>query len=69
MYNCGGYFSAPADSDSISIDSLDIEHLDGYIDLDENGYPAVIDEDDQQEPSHAAPTPADNSNTEATKED
>jgi penicillin-binding protein 1A len=69
MYNCGGYFSAPSDSDSISVDSLDIDRIDGYIELDENGDPAVVDDYDQQEPSHAAPTPADNSNTEATKED
>ena len=40
MYNCGGYFRAPSDSDSIRTDSLHLnEGDDEYIELDEHGNP------------------------------
>ena len=38
MYNCGGYFKAPADSDSIATDSIDIEDTPAQL-LDEFGNP------------------------------
>ena len=66
MYNCG-YYSVPSDSDSISVDSLDMDAIDSYIELDENGYPAVVEDDEQ--PDQATPTPVENSNAEATKEE
>jgi penicillin-binding protein 1A len=31
-YNCGGYFMAPADSDSLAVDSLGIEEIDMVVD-------------------------------------
>ena len=34
-----GYFQAPADSDSIGIDSLNYEGIDEYIEYDEQGNP------------------------------
>ena len=39
LYDCGGYFQAPADSDSISIDSLNYEGIDEYNEYDEQGNP------------------------------
>ena len=40
MYNCGGYFRAPSDSDSIRTDSLHLnEGDDEFIELDEHGNP------------------------------
>ena len=40
MYNCGGYFKAPSDSDSIRTDSLHLdEGDDDFIELDEHGNP------------------------------
>lgn len=40
MYNCGGYFKAPSDSDSIRIDSLHLDEGDDeFIELDEHGNP------------------------------
>ena len=40
MYNCGGYFKAPSDSDSIRTDSLHLgESVDEFIELDEHGNP------------------------------
>lgn len=38
MYNCGGYFKAPADSDSIATDSIDIDDTPAQL-LDEFGNP------------------------------
>jgi penicillin-binding protein 1A len=52
MYNCGGYFSAPSDSDSISTDSLHLNEGDEFIELDEHGNPL---------PKHA-PAPSDQMN-------
>ena len=67
MYDCSGYFSAPADSDSISIDSLDIDEIDPYTAVDQWGNP--IDSYDENEDSEAQPEPTESENTEATKED
>ena len=39
MYNCGGYFRVPSDSDSIRTDSLHLNEDDEFIELDEHGNP------------------------------
>ena len=67
MYDCGGYFSAPADSDSLGIDSLDIDAVDRYIDYDEYGNP-LPSYDDPEAPD-AQPEPAEPEPAEATKEE
>ena len=64
MYDCGGYFSAPADSDSISLDSLDVDE---YIEYDMEGNP--LPQYDEEQEGEAQPEPAETENTEATKED
>ena len=64
MYDCGGYFSAPADSDSISLDSLDVDE---YIEYDMEGNP--LPQYDEEQDGEAQPEPAETENTEATKED
>jgi penicillin-binding protein 1A len=64
MYDCGGYFSAPADSDSIGVDSLDV---DKYIEYDMEGNP--LPQHDEEQEGKAQPEPAETENTEATKED
>ena len=66
-YDCGGYFSAPSDSDSISVDSLDIDELDPYTAVDEWGNPVAPPHDDED--SEAQPEPTETENTEAIKED
>ena len=64
MYDCGGYFSAPADSDSIGVDSLDVDE---YIEYDMEGNP--LPQYDEEQDGEAQPEPAETENTEATKED
>ena len=66
-YDCGGYFRAPADSDSISIDSLDVDEIDEYTAVDEWGNPVAPPHDDED--SEAQPEPTETENTEAIKED
>ena len=65
-YDCGGYFSAPSDSDSISVDSLDIDELDQYTAVDEWGNPVPPPHD---EDSEAQPEPSESENTEATRDE
>ncbi len=67
MYDCGGYFSAPADSDSIGVDSLDVDAIDEYIEYDREGNP--LPQYDKEQDGKAQPEPAETENTEATKED
>ena len=67
MYDCGGYFSAPADSDSIGVDSLDVDAIDEYIEYDMEGNP--LPQHDEEQEGKAQPEPAETENTEATKED
>ena len=68
MYNCGGYFSAPSDSDSIGVDSLDIDDIDEYLEYDDQGYPIhkPSEGDDSEEMNQE---PSESNNSEATKED
>jgi penicillin-binding protein 1A len=68
MYDCGGYFKAPADSDSISVDSLALET--GSTDdifLDEFGNPLQRPKKDP-EPDDANTKPVPQHNGEATEE-
>jgi penicillin-binding protein 1A len=68
MYDCGGYFKAPADSDSISVDSLALET--GSTDaifLDEYGNPLQRPKKDP-EPDDANTKPVPQHNGEATEE-
>ena len=68
MYDCGGYFKAPADSDSISVDSLALET--GSTDdifLDEFGNPLQRPQKDP-EPDDANTKPVPQHNGEATEE-
>jgi penicillin-binding protein 1A len=65
-YDCGGYFSAPSDSDSISVDSLDIDELDPYTAVDEWGNPVPPPHD---EDSEAEPEPSESENTKATRDE
>ena len=65
-YDCGGYFSAPADSDSISVDSLDIDEIDEYTAVDEWGNPVPPPHD---EDSEAEPEPSESENTKATRDE
>jgi penicillin-binding protein 1A len=66
-YDCGGYFRAPADSDSISIDSLDIEELDPYTAVDEWGNP--VPPPNEKNDGEAQPEPTETDNTEAVKDE
>ena len=71
MYDCGGYFQAPADSDSISVDSLGLEVGDTEaIFLDEHGNPLQRPHKDP-EPDNAGqePAPQHNGNATEKKED
>ena len=65
LYDCGGYYQAPADSDSISIDSLNYEGIDEYIEYDEHGNPIHVPEG-TQEPEKADQEPLEAPNAEAT---
>jgi len=69
MYNCGGYFSAPADSDSISVDSLAYDNADpdaAFFDDFGNPLPRPKKE---PEPDNADNEPAPEENADAIKED
>ena len=66
-YDCGGYFSAPADSDSIAVDSLDIDGIDEYIEYDEHGNP--LPSYQETDDTETQPEPAETENAEATKEE
>jgi penicillin-binding protein 1A len=66
LYDCGGYFQAPADSDSISTDSLDFEGMDEYIELDEEGNPVQKAIEPAENPE-INPEPTEAPNSEATK--
>jgi penicillin-binding protein 1A len=68
MYDCSGYYTAPADSDSISIDSLGIDGIDEYIEYDEQGNPVKQPADEEGDNVSQEPT-AEPANTEATKEE
>ena len=69
MYNCGGYFSAPADSDSISVDSLAYDNADpDAIFFDEFGNPLPRPKK-EPEPDNADNEPAPEENADAIKED
>ena len=65
LYDCGGYFQAPADSDSIGIDSLDFEGIDEYIEYDEYGNP-LQKPVEPQEPDDANQEPLEMPDGEAT---
>ena len=66
MYDCGGYYQAPSDSDSISVDSLDFDGIDEYQNLDEEGNP-VQKPLEPTEPEEAFPQPTETPVGEATK--
>ena len=66
MYDCGGDYEAPADSDSISVDSLDFDGIEEYQDLDEEGNP-VQKPLEPTEPEEASQLPIETPNTAATK--
>ena len=69
MYNCGGYFSAPADSDSISVDSLAYDNADSdAIYFDDFGNPLPRPKK-EPEPDNADNEPAPEENADAIKED
>ena len=69
MYDCGGYFSAPSDSDSISVDSLALDSNVGEAMLyDEFGNPLQRPARDP-EPDDADQQPTHHPEAEATKED
>ena len=66
MYlNCQ-YVYAPADSDSLSLDSLDLEGIDEYIEYDEEGNP-IQKPIEPQEPDEAKQEPLDAPHAEATE--
>ena len=68
LYDCGGYYQAPADSDSISTDSLDFEGIDEYIELDEEGNPIQKSIEPTENPE-TNPEPIEVPNNEATKDE
>ena len=69
MYNCGGYFSAPADSDSISVDSLAYDNADPDATFfDDFGNPLPRPKK-EPEPDNADNEPAPEENADAIKED
>lgn len=69
MYDCGGYFRAPADSDSIGIDSIAVEHIDGESLLyDDFGNPLPR-PGKSKEPDDAGDTSVPRQNDEGTKEE
>ena len=63
MYNCGGYFKAASDSDSINVDSLHLNREGEYIEGEENQRALT-----PGEPSEATQTPTDHPHGEATEE-
>ena len=63
MYNCGGYFKAVSDSDSIGADSLHLNREGEYME-DEQGQKPLT----PGEPSEATQTPTDHPHGEATEE-
>jgi penicillin-binding protein 1A len=68
MYNCGGYFKAPADSDSIGVDSLAVETEGEEIFYDDFGNPLQRPvKDPEPDNTDNAQTPQ--HNADATKED
>ena len=68
MYSCGGYFKAPADSDSIGVDTLALDMRDGEdILLDDFGNPLQRPVK-TQEPDEVDNTPAPQQNNEATED-
>jgi penicillin-binding protein 1A len=66
LYDCGGYYQAPADSDSISVDSLDYDGIGEYQELDDEGNP-IQKTLEPEEPEDAVPQPIETPNNEATK--
>ena len=66
LYDCSGYYQAPADSDSISVDSLDFDGIGEYQELDDEGNP-VQKPLEPEEPEDASPEPIDDPNAAATK--
>jgi penicillin-binding protein 1A len=68
MYNCGGYFKAPADSDSIGVDSLAVDADDEAIFYDDFGNPLQRLHKDP-EPDNADQQHTHHPEAEATKED
>jgi penicillin-binding protein 1A len=68
MYDCGGYFKAPADSDSIGVDSLAVDVDDEAIFYDDFGNPLQRPAKDP-EPDNADNTQTPQHNADATKED
>ncbi len=68
LYDCGGYYQAPADSDSISTDSLDFEGIDEYIELDEEGNPIQKSIEPTENPEKN-PEPIEVPDNEATKDE
>ena len=67
MYNCGGYFSAPADSDSIATDSINIDDTPAIL-IDDFGNPLQR-PSNTPEPENADNTTNPQHNAEATKEE
>ncbi len=68
MYSCGGYFQAPADSDSIATDSIALDIKDGEnILLDDFGNPLQR-PDKTPEPDELKNVPAPQQNEEATED-
>ena len=65
MYDCGGYFKAPADSDSIGVDSLAVSDPDAVF-LDEHGNPLQRPHKDP-EPAEAGEQQTHQPNGEATE--
>ena len=68
LYDCGGYYQAPADSDSISTDSLDFEGIDEYVELDEEGNPIQKSIEPTENPEKN-PEPIEVPDNEATKDE
>ena len=69
MYDCGGYFQAPADSDSLSTDSLSLDADDtDAIFLDEHGNPLQRPQKDP-EPDDTKQQTAPQTNGEGTKDE
>ena len=68
MYDCGGYFKAPADSDSIGVDSLAVDVDDEAIFYDDFGNPLQRPAKNP-EPDNADNTQTPQHNADATKED
>ena len=63
MYNCGGYFKAASDSDSISVDSLNLNREGEYMENEQVQNPPT-----SGEPAEASQTPVDHPHGEAIEE-